>query len=136
MEEIEKNFDKDPVDLDVVSEESQVEDNTSDKDYIPEEKKGKYEFNTFGKMNDNMSDEYKHPRHGVRSVRTEYTVMSNLLSELHMSKHQVERAIVTTVNMLFGREWKPYNKHQTPDLDTLPSMRNILQIEPFFKQWL
>ena len=42
---------KDPVDLDVVSEESQEEDNSSEKDYIPEEKKGKYEFNTFGKIN-------------------------------------------------------------------------------------
>ena len=35
--------------------------------------------------------------------------------------------------MLFGREWKPFNKHQIPDLDTLPTMRNILQIEPFFE---
>ena len=42
---------KDPVDLDVVSEESQEEDNSSEKDDIPEEKKGKYEFNTFGKIN-------------------------------------------------------------------------------------
>ena len=42
---------KNPVDLDVVSEESQEEDNSSEKDYIPEEKKGKYEFNTFGKIN-------------------------------------------------------------------------------------
>ena len=41
---------KDPVDLDVVSEESQEEDNSSEKDYIPEEKKGKYEF-SFGKIN-------------------------------------------------------------------------------------
>ena len=40
-QEMEKNLDKDPVDLDVVSKESQEEDNSSDKDYIPEEKKGK-----------------------------------------------------------------------------------------------
>ena len=53
-EEIEKNLDKDPVDLDVVSEESKEEENSSDKDYIPEGKKGKYEFNTFGKMNDDL----------------------------------------------------------------------------------
>ena len=26
-----------------------------------------------------------------------------------------------------------HNKHQKPDLDTLPSMRNILQIELFFE---
>ena len=30
-----------------------------------------------------MPDEYKHPHHGLRSIRTElYTVMSKLLSEL------------------------------------------------------
>ena len=76
-EEMEKNLDKDPVDLDVVSKESQGEYNSSDKDYIPVEKKGKYEFNTLGKMND-MSNKYKHPHHGLKSVRTElYTVMSN-----------------------------------------------------------
>ena len=32
--------------------------------------------------------------HGLRSVRTEYTVMSKLSSELHMSKRQIEGAIV------------------------------------------
>ena len=45
--------------------------------------------------------------------------MSKLSSELQMSKYQIEGAIVIIANMLFGREWKPYNKHQTPDLDTL-----------------
>ena len=75
-QEMEKNLDKDPVDLGVVSKESQEEDNSSDKDYIPEEKKGKYEFNTFGKMNDDMPDEYKHPLHGLRSVRTELYIQS------------------------------------------------------------
>ena len=131
-EEMEKNLDKDPVDFDVVSKESQEEGNGSDKKYIPEEKKEKYDFNTFGKMNDDMLDKYKHPRHSLRSART-YTVMSKMLSELHMSKRQIEGAIVTITNMLFSQEWKPYNKHQTPDLDTLPSIRNILQIEPFFE---
>ena len=48
------NLDKDPVDLDVVSKEREGEDNRSDKYSIPEEKKGKYEFNTFGKTNDMM----------------------------------------------------------------------------------
>ena len=102
-EEIENNLDKDPVNLDVVSKESQEEDNSSDKDCILYKKKAKYEFNTFGKMNDDMPDEYKHPHHGLRSVRTElYTVMSKLSSELHMSKRQIEGAIVTITNMLFG----------------------------------
>ena len=35
--------------------------------------------------------------------------------------------------MLFGQDWKPYNKHKTPGLDTLTSTRNILQTEPFFE---
>ena len=84
-------------------------------------------------MND-MPDEYKHPSHGLRSIGTElHTVMSKLSSELHMFKRQIEGAIVTIANMLFGREWKPFNKHQTPDLDTLPSMRNILQTEPLLE---
>ena len=98
-----KNLYKDPVALDVVSEESQEEGNTSDKDFIPEEKKGKYAFNTFGRSNDDMPDECKQPRHGVRSLRSElYTVMSKLSSELHMPKRQIEEAIVTIANMLFG----------------------------------
>ena len=35
-------------------------------------KKGKYEFNTFGKMNDDMPDELKYLCHGLRFVRTEF----------------------------------------------------------------
>lgn len=86
-EEIEKNLNKDRVDFDVVSEESQEEDNISDKDFISDEKKEKYGFKLFGKMTDDMPNEYKHPLHGLRSVRTELrTVMSKLSSELHMSK--------------------------------------------------
>ena len=107
-----ENLDKDPVDLDVIGKESQDEGNSSEKDYIHEEKKGKYKFNTFRKINDDMQDEYKYPCHGLRSVRTElYTFMSKLLYELHMYKRQIEGAIVTITNMLFGQEWKPYNKH-------------------------
>ena len=82
-EKKESRWDKYPVDLNMVSKECKREDNSSGKDYIPEELKKKYWFNTFGKMNDDMPDEYKHPRHGLRSVRTElYTVMSKLSSDL------------------------------------------------------
>ena len=35
--------------------------------------------------------------------------------------------------MLFGWDWKPCNKHQTPGFDTLPSIRYNLQSEPFFE---
>ena len=81
-----------------------------------------------------MPDEYKHPRHGLKSVRTELnTVLSKLLSELYISKHQIEGAIAIITNMLFGWELESYNTHQTPDLDTLPKMRNILQIKHLFE---
>ena len=110
-EEIEKNLDKDPVDFDVTSEESQEEDNSSDRDDIPKEKKGKYGWSTFGKTNDDMPDEYKHPRHGLRSVGTElYTVMSKLLSELQISERQIEGAIVTIAKIFLSRDGKPYKK--------------------------
>ena len=80
-EKMEKNLDKNPVDLDVTSQERQEEGNSSNKDCIPKEKKGKYQFNNFGKMNDDMPDEYQHPLHSLRSVRPVlYTVMSKLLS--------------------------------------------------------
>ena len=49
-----------------------------------------------------------------------------------MFKRQIEGAIVTIANMLLRREWKPYNKHQTPDLDTLPIIWKILKIKTFF----
>ena len=48
-EKMEENLDKERVDLDDVNEESQQEDNSSDKDYIPEKKYGKYEFIRFWK---------------------------------------------------------------------------------------
>ena len=49
-------------------------------------------------MNDDLPDEYKHPRHGLRSIRTKlYTVTSKLSSEHRISKHQIEGAIVTNV---------------------------------------
>ena len=104
-------MDKDPVDFDVTSEESQEEDNSSDRDDIPKEKKGKYGWSTFGKMNDDMPDEYKHPRHSLRSVGTElYTVMSKLLSELQISERQIEGAIVTIAKIFLSRDGKPYKK--------------------------
>ena len=63
------------INLDVIREESQEEDNKNDKDYIPE-KKGRYEFNTFGKMNDDMPDEYKYTSR-FKILRIEYTIHPN-----------------------------------------------------------
>ena len=106
-----------------------------DCDYVPEEKKGKFDFIPYGgKMNDNMPEEYCFPRFGLRSVRPIlYTVMFKLASELHMSKNQIEGAILIIANLLFGRTWKPYNEQGIPDFDTLPSMANVRENEPFFE---
>lgn len=57
-DEIGKNLDKGSIDFDAVSKESQMEDNSSDIEFISEEEREKHEFNTFGEMNDDMPDEY------------------------------------------------------------------------------
>lgn len=53
-----ENMDQDSIDFDAFSKENQQEDNSSDKEFISEEEREKYEFNTFGEMNDDMPDEY------------------------------------------------------------------------------
>ena len=108
---------------------------SDDVDYVPEEKKGKFQFSsTGGKMDDDMPDQYQHVRYGLRSVRTEiYSVMNKLSAEFHMTKSQIEGSIITIANSLFGREWRPYSKNEIPDLNTLPSMRNIIHTEPSFE---
>ena len=50
-----------------------------------------------------------------------------------MSKHQIEGSIITIANILFGREWKPYVPRGEGDLNTLPSMKNMLHTEPNFE---
>ena len=57
-DEIGKNLDKGSIDFDAVSKESQMEDNSSDIEFISKEEREKHEFNTFGEMNDDMPDEY------------------------------------------------------------------------------
>ena len=56
-----------------------------------------------------------------------------LSSKFHMSKSQIEGSIITIANLLFGREWKPYVERETADLNTLPSMKNLLHTEPYFE---
>ena len=118
-----------------ISDHGGVEEDPTDGDYAPEEKKGRFDFNPFGgKVNDGMPPEYCHLRSGLRSVQPIlYTVMMKLESELHMSKRQVEGFIIIIANQLFGRCWKPHNKQTTPDFDTLPSMRNLSENEPLFE---
>ena len=105
-----------------------------DEDYVPSEKKSRFNFDHAGRGNEELPDKYCHVREGLRSVREDiYIVMNKLSSQLHMSRHQVEQSIVITVNQLFGLDWKPHNKDMTPDLDTLPCMDNLRKTEPFFE---
>lgn len=113
----------------------EIPEQVSDDEYIPEQKRGKFDFDQAGGLrNDNMPQEFCFPRSGLRSVRPElYTVMFKLASELHMSKRQIEGSILMIANSLFGRTWKPYRENEIPDHDTLPSMSNIRETEPLYE---
>ena len=54
-------------------------------------------------------------------------------SELHMSKRQIEGSILAIPNILFERDWKPQKSKGAVDSKTVPSMKNILHIEPLFE---
>jgi hypothetical protein len=120
-----------------VFEESEIDDTeTKDEDYTPERKKEcKYRYNSSVRpTDDGLPDQYQFIRHGQRSVRPEvYSVMQKLSSKYHMSKKQIEGAIIEVANGLFGRNWKPYSENNESDPCTLPSMKNILHTEPNFE---
>lgn len=84
------------------------------------------------RVDEDIPDKYCHVRNGLRSVREDiYTVMNMMSSQLHMSK--IEQSLIIISNNLFGLDWKPYRKHETPDLNTLPCMDNLRQTEPMFE---
>ena len=110
--------------------------NDKDEDYVPEIKKGKYDmFSKYvGGNSDSIPEEFQYVRYGDRSVRPElYSVMYKLSSKYHMSKSQIEGSIITIANTLFGREWRPYTPREERDLNTLPSMKNLVHTEPYFE---
>ena len=59
--------------------------------------------------------------------------MHLLSSKFHMSKKQIEGAIIAIANMLFDRDWKPYKVKGERDSKTLPSMNNLLHTEPLLE---
>ena len=72
--------------------------------------------------------------HMLDMVRPElYSVMHKLSSKYHMSKSQIEGSIIAIANILFWREWRPYAPREEHDLNTLPSMKNLVHTEPYFK---
>ena len=102
---------------------------------MPKIKKKKYE-KKLESSNDDMSmpKRYCHIRSGERNVCEEiYSAMHLLSSKYHMSNQQIEGSIITIANMLFDREWKPYQTKGNTDLNTLPNMKNLLNAEPLFE---
>ena len=109
--------------------------------------KRKYEYiDVQDDVDDDLPEEYRNIRRssgrrssndgqparndGQRSVRPEiYYVAGILSSKYHMSQAQVEGAIITVANELFGRKyhgpWKIYDRESPQDKNTLPAMSNI-----------
>ena len=50
-----------------------------------------------------------------------------------MSTSEKDGSIITIANTLFGREWRPYTPREERDLNTLPSMKNLVHTEPYFE---
>ena len=50
-----------------------------------------------------------------------------------MSKSQIEGSIITIANTIFGREWRLPRPREEHDLNTLPSMKNLVNTEPYFE---
>jgi len=97
----------------------------------PKAKKKRYEFiDTFPEEDDQMPDQFKYPRHGPRSVKSElYMAIHILKAKYHMSAEQIEGSIVTVANLLFGRNWNVYSPNQDIDKNSLPSMSNARRTE-------
>lgn len=82
-----------------------------DEDYSPEDKRVKFQFDSAGGRRDGDMLQLN-VQYGLQSMYPEISlVMKKLSTEFHMSKTQIEGSLNTTVNLLFGREWKCYSKH-------------------------
>ena len=102
-------------------------------------KKRKYQLNeTFNLADDFLPFQFCHICNGPRSVKPEiYKVATILSSSYHMSQSQVQGAIITVANELFGRkefgEWKVYSSTEPQDDNTLPSFNNVRRAEHYFE---
>ena len=114
---------------------------TTDEDYIasedddPMSNDTSYRYTTTTANNlDDLPLKFRHIRNGPRSVKPEiYKLMNKLSSEFHMSRAQVEAAIVNTANILFGRKWKAFQPKGETDCDTLPAMSSLRRTEPYME---
>ena len=87
---------------------------------------------------DTLPREYRHIRKSVHGVRPEvYVVMEKLSAVYHMSSSQVQGAIVTVANDLFGRKecgaWKTYDEGEGIDINTLPCPKAVRQTESYME---
>ena len=79
---------------------------------------------------DPLPSEYRHIRSSANKVKPNiYMVMEKLSSVYHMSARQVQGAITTIANDLFGRkeygQWKTNEESQTIDVNTLPCQKSF-----------
>ena len=113
-------------------------DEESDKEFSDSEESIKYAFSSslLDHEDDDMPPQYRHIRHGPRSVRPEYYVtMHKLKSKLHLSENQAQGAICTVANNLFGRKeygaWKRYERDKPTTYNTLPAINNTNRTEAY-----
>ena len=106
-----------------------------DTEYLGANNSNKYvlKSNILDHEND-MPPQYWHIRYGPHSVKPEhFETMHKLKSELHLSENQVEGAICTVANDLFGRkeygELKQYERAEPTTYNTLSAINNTNRTE-------
>ena len=106
-----------------------------DTEYLGANNSNKYvlKSNMLDHEND-MPPQYWHIRYGPHSVKPEhFETMHKLKSELHLSENQVEGAICTVANDLFGRkeygELKQYERAEPTTYNTLSAINNTNRTE-------
>jgi len=117
------------------SEGSAVSDNDN---FDPEEGQSKakkrYEYAPSLDIQDDMPYKYRHVREGMRRVKPEfYKVAHCLAATYHMSRNQIEGALCTVANTLFGRNWKPFKPNTPLDDDSLPAMTNLVRTRDYME---
>ena len=85
-----------------------------------------------------MPSEYRHVRKSSHGVRPEvYVVKEKLSAVYHSSSSQVQGAIVTVANGLFGQKecgaWKTYDEGESIDINTLPCPKAVRQTESYME---
>ena len=118
-------------------------DNDAENLYIAneiDEPKSKYEY-ALDHSEDDLPYKYRHVRSSVKCVKDEiYIVYEKLAAVYHMSHRQIQGAITTVANELFGRkkfgEWKMFSEQSDAsiiDNNTLPFPSNARRTEKYME---